>query len=411
MPAESHAILGASSASRWINCPGSVAAIAALPYRKEEKTSLYADEGTAAHNLAEHCLTNAAPPKMFLGKTTPGKIKEWPVTDEMVEAVQCYLDEVDYHVKRLGTKGVIVEVERSVKPLPDRDDLWGTADVIIYEPFGELVVIDFKYGRGIVVEVDWNDQMMFYGLGALQEIGAQDVSTVTIVVVQPRAPHPDGPVRRWDTGGTDVLLEFGENLRAAADLTATDDAPLHAGEHCHKNFCPAAVPCPELNKHRLQTAATDFDSLPAEIEQPAAHVRLPDPTDPEELSKAMKIVPLLEFWAKEVLGYVRDELERGTEIPGWKLVRGRANRAWKDPKDVERRLKGKTGVHVDQIYKKTLQTPAQIEKAVGKPWVANHAFKPEGKLSVAPASDSRPAEKPTMVGDFESAPPLLEELL
>jgi hypothetical protein len=408
MPAESHAILGASSASRWINCPGSVNAAAAMPSRDEEKTSLYADEGTAAHNLAEHCLTARELPENLIGATVRGKIQEWPITEEMAEAVHLYIDEVDYHVSRFGGPSKVhVDIERSVKPLPDRDDLWGTADVMIYEPFGELVVLDFKYGRGIVVEVEWNDQMMFYGLGALQEIGVQDVSTVTIVVVQPRAPHPDGPVRRW-TVGTDVLLEFADNLSAAADLTADPEAPLRAGDHCR--FCPAAVPCPEMNRLRLQTAATDFDNLPAEIEQPAAHVRLPNPADPEELAKAMKIIPLLEYWSKEVHGYVHAELERGVEIPGWKLVRGRANRAWRDSADVERRLKNKTGVRVDKIYKRTLQTPAQIEKVVGKDWVARHSHKPEGKLTVAPANDSRPAEKPSMISDFEDSTQL-EELL
>jgi hypothetical protein len=383
-----------------------------MPKGERERTSLYADEGTAAHNLAEFCLEGGSEASVYLGTTTPGKVQDWPVTEEMVEAVQCYLDEKNFHVKRLsgddGEDCVHVSIESSVKPLPDRDDLWGTADLIIYEAFGELVVIDFKYGKGIVVEVEWNDQAMFYGLGALQKIGAKDVSKVTIVIVQPRAPHPKGPVRRW-TVTPDVLLQFGEELRAAADLTADPEAPLLSGEHCR--FCPAAVPCPELRKKVLQTAASDFSDLPAEIEEPAAHVRLPNPADPEELAQAMKILPLLDYWTREVGGLVLRELERGMEIPGWKLVRGRANRAWKDGADVERRLKNKTGVHVDQIYKRTLQTPAQIEKVVGKKWVAQHAVKPEGKLTVAPASDARPAVIPPMIGDFEGAPPLLEDLL
>jgi len=76
MSAESHAILGASSASRWIGCPGSVNAIAALPKREVERTSLYADEGTAAHNLAERCLREDIDPAHSLGKTTPGKVQD-----------------------------------------------------------------------------------------------------------------------------------------------------------------------------------------------------------------------------------------------------------------------------------------------------------------------------------------------
>lgn len=405
MPAESHATLGASSASRWINCPGSVSIIDSLPKSEKERTSLYADEGTAAHNLAEHCLTESVDPASLLGTTVRGKIQEWPVNDEMADAIHIYTDEIYRQVKRLGGYDCVTVfyIERHVKPLDDRDDLWGTADVILYAVTGEMVVIDFKYGRGVVVEVEWNDQAMFYGLGALREIGVEDVTEVTLIIVQPRAPHPKGPVRPW-TFGVDVLVDFADDLRSAAAATENPEAPLKAGNHCR--FCPAAaLHCEEMRKLRRQVAVDDFSDLPAEIEEPAAHVRLPNPAVPEELAEAMKIVPLLDFWTKEVKDLLNRELQRGVTVPGFKLVRGRSNRAWKDKDDVERRLKQKQGIKSDRIYKKTLQTPAQIEKVVGKPWVARHAHKPEGALTVVPESDPREAVTPLLT-DFADAPPL-----
>lgn len=237
MKAKHHAILSASSASRWMSCPGSIREIGKLPESERNRTSVYADEGTAAHALAEWCLRNNTNPYHELVPTHfAGELQDWEVTDEMREAVNVYCEEVEYHVNRLQGD---IRIECPVKPL-DRDDMWGTADVIIYELYGELVVIDFKYGKGVVVETEWNDQMMCYGLGGLREVGFDDVSTATLVVVQPRAPHEDGAVRRW-TVQKEVLREFGGHLESAASATYDDDAPLNAGDHCR--FCPAAPTC------------------------------------------------------------------------------------------------------------------------------------------------------------------------
>lgn len=401
-----HAILGASSAARWISCPGSVREIAALPESERSKTSIYADEGTAAHTLAERCLRNGIVPGDYIEKMDiPGKLQDWPVTQEMAEAVQVYLDEVEYHLDRFKGPAEAL-VERSVQPIL-RDDMWGTADVIIHEQYGELVVIDFKYGKGIVVETDWNDQMMYYGLGALREIGYDDVSTVTLVVVQPRADHHDGPVRRW-TCGKDVLMEFADQLEAAAEATKDPDALLKAGSHCR--FCPVVPTCPAQRELRLQTAVTDFESLPAVIEHPTEHVKLPDPRDPDELGRAMQVVSLLDFWCKEVRSMVRTQLESAQEVRGYKLVRTKANRAWTDEDDLKRRLGNMRGVGVDDIYTRKLKSPAQIEKikALGarpkdrKAWVAKHAHNPEGGLAVVPESDSRDAVEAPLLTDFAS---------
>lgn len=409
MAATSHAILGASSATRWMSCPGSVREIAALPESEQNRTSVYADEGTAAHTLAEQCLTNGLDPNTLLGVMIKGELQEWEVTDEMADAVQVYLDEVERHVARFGN--AVVEVERGVQPL-DRDDMWGTADVIIHEPFGELVVIDFKYGRGIVVETDWNDQMMFYALGALREVGADDVSKVTIVVVQPRAFHVDGGVRPW-TVQTSVLLEFADQLSSAAEATKDPNAVLHAGPWCSRHFCPVAATCPALRALVHQTARDDFNDLPEEIEteeDKRALLQLPDSQDPGQLARAMQLVPLLDFWMKEVQSLVHHRLEYGQEVPGFKLVRTSSNRQWRDADDLERRLRNMKDVRVDDIFTRKVKSPAQIEKlkvlgakpADRKAWVAQHAVKPEGKLVVARESDPREAAAPPIPADFAS---------
>ncbi len=377
-----------------MSCPGSILAIRSLPAAERDRTSAYADEGTAAHTLAEACLRRGRPARDALGKMIRGKLQRWEVTEEMVDAVQIYLDEVNYHVERLGGELLI---ERTVRPLPDRDDMYGTGDAIVIETFGELIVIDLKYGKGVIVETDWNDQAMYYGLGSLEEIGRDDVSSVTIVIVQPRAPHPDGPVRRW-TIPVEILTEFAEQLRAAADATAAPDAPLKAGEHCR--FCPAAALCPALRERAFAVAADDFEELPDEIGP--AHVRLPDVNDPEALGRAARLVPILDFFCREVEGMVQRTLERGKYVPGKKLVRKRANRVWRDPADVERMLRNRRGVRVDDIFKKTLLGPAPLEriKSIGKKFVAANCHKPEGGLTVTDDSDPRDAVVAPMIADF-----------
>lgn len=403
MPSSVHAILGASSASRWLACPGSVREIASLPRYAREQTSIYAKEGTAAHYLSEKCLVDGLDPKDFRGlwigdhgvisseKEKPDLPGDWfEIGEEMIDALTLYLNEVYGHLERLGNAELTVE--RTVYPIPGREDMFGTADVIIHEPYGEIVVIDLKYGKGVVVETEWNDQAMYYGLGALREVGGDaDVSKVTLVIVQPRAPHHDGPVRRWTLPSAE-LIEFSDTLSAGADRTKDADAPLIAGDHCR--FCPVRPTCPALKEKLFSTMVVQVPDDLDEIKEPESHVRLPDPHDPMELARAKAIADLAEFWAKEVNVLVQRALEHGVKVPGFKLVRKTAHRRWKDASDLERRLTNKAGVGVDDIYVKKLKSPAQLEKnlKLGKKWVARHCEKPEGGLTVAPNNDPRKVE-------------------
>lgn len=418
MPASDHAILGASSATRWINCPGSVSAIAALPTKDRDNTSEYADEGTAAHALGEYILRKFGFDKSaheFLGKKVKGELGSYEVDHEMADAVDVWTETASRHFGRLGNPEMLIE--KRVQPLPDREDLFGTADTILIGD-DELVVIDYKHGKGIVVEVDWNDQMMYYALGALMKVIARmpsnvmvPIKRVTLIIVQPRAIHQDGPVREW-TIDPEILFEFGDTLRGAADRTKEPDAALKAGPWCRKNFCPkAAKGCHALKALAHSIAATDFDDLPdlpvkPEREDLEPHVSLPDPTDPDAVGRAMQIVPLLDFWAKEVEGYAQALLTRGHHVPGQKLVRKRANRQWEDEAAVEKKLRDKR-VKLDATHTRKLRSPAQIEKLpnVGKDWVAKYAVKPEGGLTIAQDTDRRPGVLAEVLTDFDELPP------
>lgn len=404
----SHASLGASGMHRWGNCPGVLNLVRSTPKdRQRQGSSTYALEGSAAHVLCERALLGGKDAHDYLGQQIllddKGKevypvegeeiiVHAFEVDDEMAAAVQVFLDAVRGDVRDNGIDPAVMVVEQTydLGAVTKRDDTWGTADVVLPEPFGVLRVYDYKHGRGVVVEVEDNDQAKYYGLGALIEYGA-DFEVVELIICQPRAFHEDGPVRRWQIPVRE-LLEWGGVLKAKADRTDDPDAPLVPGDWCR--FCPVEGSCPALREKVQEEAALAFDApiaMPKDL-QPV----MPDAGDPAAIGRAMAVIPILDSWARAVEGLCQRALESGHEVPGQKLVRKRALRRWDDPGAVERRLRRRKGVKVDDFLEpRKLRSPAQLEKvkAIGKKWVEKHAVKPEGGLTVAPESDPRTAVK------------------
>jgi hypothetical protein len=394
----SHSLLGASGAHRWMECPGSLRETAKIT--RPQRSSEFALEGTAAHHLASHCLGSGVRPHEYLGYwlhldqdesvTLRAKLEPAPyafeVTLEMVEAVDIYLKTVRDHIERLGA-GTILRIERRVALDWIGPDLFGTADAVIVGPPGtELVVIDFKYGAGVVVEVPYNPQLMYYALGAwMSEPDPSTFIWIRLGIVQPRAPHPAGPVREWALL-PHYLREWSE-LHLAPAVAATRDpkAPLIPGDHCR--FCPARSSCPALRGHLAQAFQyPEFpeETLPARVEPPRP--MLPDPADPGQVARALKIAPLAEEWAKAVHGLAQNMLERGIKIPGYKLIRRNSHRRWLDPVTTEAELKDRA---LHDAFDTRLKSPAQVERIAGKKWVAERVERPEGALGIAPESDHR----------------------
>lgn len=400
--ARKHAIKGASSAYRWMACPGSVGLIRSLPEELRGQTSSYAAEGQAAHNLAADCLSEGIDAGDRVDSTSPDDSGVLHVvTEEMADAVQVYLDDVCAQRERLPSAKAMVEQRFDLGWL--RPGMFGTADHVLVEPFGELVVHDYKHGAGVVVEVEWNAQQMYYALGALAEAGGpDDVDSVTIRVVQPRARHKDGPVRSW-TISADALWAWREDLAVAADRADAPDAELCAGEWCR--FCPAQSACPAMRQLVQSTAAIEFggESLDPERDMPA----LPDPANPAALATALNAIPVIDAWCRAVEGTALHLLERGQNVPRYKLVRKRATRRWRDEEELAKALKRRKGVRKADYVQEKLRSPAQLEKvkAIGKDFVSKHAEKPEGGLAIAHESDPREAVPPPAIAEFAEEPP------
>lgn len=372
LPAHSH--VGASSADRWMNCPGSVR----LSENIASSTSLYAAEGTAAHWVAEMTF-GGANVNNLLGaqRHIDGHVVE--VTEEMIEHASAYAE----YVRRLaGNDGdIVVEHKFHLESL--HPGLFGTADAVVWKPAdATLHVIDFKYGQGVSVNPDGR-QLRYYALGALLESG-HPAKTVVLHIYQPRLPFGDVPYRVHELDAVD-LIDFAADLVEAVEATEAPDAPLAAGDWC--KWCPAAPTCPELHDKAQMAARMEFSE-----EKPLSLV---------DLGEAMRQVPLIEGWCKRVREAAYEQAMAGKRVPGHKLVEKRATRKWRDENAAKAALEG-----YDGVMEVKLRSPAQVEKVLKG--VENAAEKLDALttkestgLTLVPDSDKRPEyERPSAQDDF-----------
>ena len=361
-----HAKLSASKAHRWISCPASIAMEAKLP----DTTSAAAEQGTAAHAVAEACLRNGWAPERFLGAEVEG----YTVDQEMVDGVAVYVDFVN---SLPGDK----LIEQRVSYHVFAPGGFGTGDAFIFYD-GVLYVFDFKYGKGYRVPV--GPQLMLYALGAFLEYGFDyQIDLVRMTIVQPRLDHIETQEMRVKD-----LLAWGDNVvRPAAELALSDNAPFGPSEDACR-FCKAKAQCKALADHNLGLAQLAFTDLERDA--------LLDLADPHLLNAAQiaDLLPHLDGlvnWAGAVKDHAQSVLSAGGIVPGYKLVAGRSLRRWADEKEAGDKLDDMLG---DEAYVIKLISPSQAEKRLGRKnagEIADLIVKPQGKPTLAPDADPRPA--------------------
>lgn len=372
-----------------MNCPGSIRMTEGM----ENKTSVYAAEGTVAHKLLEGCLRIGSNAIGFLGRVFTEDGFKITVDKEMVDGVQVALDHVWGILAEHNNAQIWVERRdglEKIKGLKDlREPIYGTTDICIWVPdLGILYIIDFKYGRGVVVEVPGNKQLMIYALAQIIRINVMP-KAIWLHVVQPRAHHEDGPIRTHSITSED-LAAFKADMVVAALKTEDPDAPLVAGEWC--KFCLAVATCPAQVTRAQEVAQEVFSAI--EVSREAAQP-LPEPKDldMERVSFVLAHAGAVEDWFAAVKEHAKNLLNAGVAVPGFKLVRGRSNRRWKDETAAEKAL-AKAGLKTKQRRVMKVISPAQAEKAlkeIGKELSPALVEKPEGALTLAPEADSRPA--------------------
>lgn len=351
---------------RWQPCPGSVRLSKNMP----NTSSVYALDGTKAHELGEKILR--------------GEFVDYAEYDfDMLEAVQIYVN----HIRGIKKNATDWGVEEKFDLSELHPGLFGTCDCWVYHKEEKLLeIIDYKHGQGIAVEVEDNEQLKYYALGALLKLKLP-VSKIKMTIVQPRCFHPDGPIRSSVISAND-LLEFSSDLIDAALETEKEDAKLLAGDHCR--FCPAAPTCPELNAKALEAAKNEFS--------PAFSY------SPEKLSETLALIPAIEAWAKSVKEFAFREAEAGRIPPGYKLVPKRAHRKWKKTENVEDRLLKEFGLTYMEVRDiAPLKSPAEIEKLLSKEEkekLADLYEKESSGNTLAPMADKRKESKPSIETEF-----------
>jgi len=360
-------------------CPGSIRLSREVP---EPPETSFALEGTRAHAVAELSLTKGIDPSAYVGIEIEGGV----VDEDMADHVRVYVD----HCRGLIDEHASDWVERrfNLAALNPPGPMFGTADFVAYDHSTRtLYVVDLKYGQGVVVEARGNKQLRYYGLGAALSLDPREypIERVVMTIVQPRAMHTDGPIRT-DEITYGELLEFADDLMEAARATTLPDAPLNAGAHCR--FCPASGVCPEQRSKALTVVQDEFAL--AETWTPPAPETIPI----DRLAEMATDFHILEDWMAAARARLQGMLERGEEVPGFKLVARRATRKWGDPEIVEQILTSRN-FDTEETHETKLKSPAQIEKLMGKkPFAAALAetvIKVSSGYNMVPDTDPRPA--------------------
>lgn len=380
----SHSHLGASGCHRWLKCPGSVRECASIP----EEVSEFAELGTAAHTLAESCLRKDQDAREHLGVSiTTDAGMTFIVDQNMTEAVQVYLDTVRDDLA--GLPNSTSEIERRVHLDWLHEDLWGTSDYIIEQPWGKLIVYDYKHGEGYYVEEEDNSQMKYY---ALESVKRGEFEEVELVIVQPRCRG--AAVRRWSTS-EEYLMDWAyADLLPGAEATMDPDAPLIAGPWCGQDCwpCKNIHKCPAVQEKAATTANMVFKGqLP---DRPNLNFPAPQHMTEQQIARVMEFQGVFGPWAKAVSEYALGRMKSGVKVSGQKLVEKRANRKWTDEVQA---LKVLAPILGDAMYApRKIRTPAQMETLLKqnkrdpealKPLI----FKPKAGLTIAPESDKRKA--------------------
>lgn len=379
LPPSQHSELSASSAERWMNCFASPRLCAGL----ERKTSHYAAEGTAAHHIAAICQKNSTTPDKWLGQMAKVEGFEVEISQEMVAAVQEFLDSLE------DAPFVHVEVSLTAALKKLHPKLGGSADRVEWWPEKRLLrVNDLKYGSGRFVSVTGNKQLRIYALGVLLSFPEYAAERVEIVISQPRMDSDDGKFRSETFDAID-LLDFTADILEAVKRTQDPDAAATPGDKQCQWCAAAAVPgrCPSMEAAQHALMKMDF--------QPVQ-----EGYDVNKLAEALDLLPMLEKRIEAIRQFAYGEAESGVTIPRWKLVEKIGRRKWKSEDIARERITD------PKFYKPAeLMSPAQVEKLQGKAQFARtfaeYCETVSSGHTLAPEADRRPAVKLISASDFE----------
>jgi hypothetical protein len=343
-------IVGGSTAKRVINCPGSVALVAEMP---PQPSSSYAEEGTLLHDEISRFLGDLE--YRFTCSQELIQDKLWPALD--------LLDEID------PDKTMEYAVETRVGFGDLLPGVFGSTD-LMGRIGNKAIILDWKFGSGVPVPAEENEQLMFYAAAAMRTPEAKWVfdgaTEVELVIIQPPT------IKRWTTTIARIK-EFEQTLVRAVKLAQQPDAPLKNGDHCR--WCSAKPVCP------VMTGAVDR----------AVAIKM-DKIDVDKIGAYLHNADLLEDWIKDLRALAEEMMKKGKPVPGWKMVPKRATRSWVKEEDAKAALL--QHLKESEVIETKLVSPAAAEKLLK----AQKLKLPDGLTvaissgnTIAPESDPRPA--------------------
>ena len=382
-----HAVLSASSSKQWLNCPPS----ARLQENVPNLGSVYAKEGTHCHEITEAKLRS----RYFHEDVTQPKDEEFDceeveqVTDSCYEYCAGVIEEL-----KASRVEPIVRLELKIDYTNIVPDGFGTGDFVAMGilPDGRklLHVVDYKFGRGVLVEADHNSQMMLYAIGALNQFGyLYDFDVIRMTILQPRLAN----FSTFEMTQQE-LTDWGESIRPIAKLAWEGKGEQKPGDWC--KFCRVKPTCQARRAEALERAREEFADDPDEDGEGLPRMKPPTLIPLMDLAKSLPMLDRIREWIESVFAYVSDAaINDGIDIPGYKVVEGRSIRTILDKEETARRL---IQEGYEDIWKpKELMTLTDLEKMVGKKRFAEITegliAKPPGKPTFVPESDRRKAIK------------------
>lgn len=377
---EMHALLSASSASRWLVCTASPRYEEQFP----ETTSEYAEEGRLAHAICElkviKHFTTQLTPRQFT--TRLNKLKKDPLYQPEMDRTS------DLYIELLSEKAmcydkaphIVAEVRVEFSDYVPQG--FGTCDCVMIG--GEmLTIVDYKHGKGVEVSAENNSQMRLYALGALRKYTAifgNTIKTVSMNIVQPRIKDEIST----DIISVDELKAWGESIKPVAQKAFAGLGEFVPGDHCR--FCRGKAQCKA--RASVNTALEEFkDFAPAEMAEPGQNI-LTDAEIGDLLTRGAELVS----WYKDLEEYALKSLLDGKDIPGWKAVAGRSNRTFTD-QDAAIQAVIAAGYDEALVYDRKPKTLTELEKLMGKTEFAakigQFVVKPVGKPTLATMADKR----------------------
>lgn len=364
-------LIGGSSAGRVIACPGSVEMLRRTPKRP---SSAYADEGTMLHEAITLVINGTADISQLVEQkfTHLGHTLTQELADEMLVPALEHLDTI----ADILDDGEL-EIFCELKVHYDGIEAFGTCDVIATTTGGKYVlVLDWKFGRGVKVDIVDNKQTRFYA-GAARERRPEMFKgrEIMLAIVQPAIDDGFG----YEIITNEELDEFVVEMRAGVQRVLDGDTTLNPGKHC--KWCSPICPARISGAQELLKRTKELDPQ----------------VPPNDLGELVAMAYEAEEAAKAILQMAHEELEKGRGVTGYKLVAKRATRKWIDEAAAEKELRG-LKLKVDDITERSLISPAQAEKLFKrKGWafsaMDNHVEAKSSGTTMAPESDGRPAVK------------------